>query len=571
MKRIGLYLALISVLALLSGCNGLKKMMENADDINYKVQPAPLEMHGDEVVVKISGNFPEKYFHKKVVAQITPVLVYDNGEKALTPVSVQGEKVEANNKVIKYQEGGSFSYEDKLDYIDDMRMSKLEIRITAKMKDKEMAFDPYPVAEGVIATPALVKLNPDVVKASDKFQKDIPDKELAKIHFEKNKYNLKWKELKEEDIEQLEAYMVKADTTERQNIERISIEGYASPEGPQDLNDELSGDRAGTAEGYVKKQVKKLEELKEREGYITKEMKAEDWAGFKKLVQESSLPEKDMILRVLQMNSDVNVREKEFRNMTKVFEELEEEIHPKLRRSEIYVHTMLIGHTDAEIKELVNTDIDSLKQEEEMYAATLFEDNNKKLEIYTDYTEKYPNDWRGHNNLGCVQFDLNNTEASKTAFEKAKNAKATATVFNNLGAIEIMQGNLEKAEEHLASATGVGEAMSYNMGIIKIKQAEYEEAVNYFDDACGFNAGLAALLNGDASEAIRLAECGDDKDDPMNYYLKAVAAARQGDTELLFNNLRTAITKDPSLKSKATTDMEFKTYFENATFKEIVE
>ena len=85
-----------------------------------------------------------------------------------------------------------------------------------------------------------------------------------------------------------------------------------------------------------------------------------------------------------------------------------------------------------------------------------------------------------------------------------------------------------------------------------------------------FNAGLARLLNGDSNGAIEAASNGKDKEDALNYYLKAIAGARKGDTEVLFNNLRTACTKDSKLKDFASKDVEFIKYFENDTFKSIV-
>ena len=57
----------------------------------------------------------------------------------------------------------------------------------------------------------------------------------------------------------------------------------------------------------------------------------------------------------------------------------------------------------------------------------------------------------------------------------------------------------------------------------------------------------------------------------MNFYLKAIAGARNADSDLLFNNLRAAVEKDSSLKAAAKTDMEFAKYFEDTTFKTIVE
>lgn len=567
MKKVLYIFIAIALVFSFSSCNGLKKMMEDAEDINYKVEPEVLEMHGGEVEVKISGQFPEKYFNKKVQAEVTPVLVYEGGEKALSPVYVQGEKIEGNGTVIQYQPGGQFSYTDKFDFVDEMMVSTLEIRIKASKGSKEVEFDPEPIAKGVVATPKLVETYSKTKAGDDKFVKDIADKQLAVIYYDKNQGNIKHSELTKDDVKALEDYIKIANENERREFNNIEVKAYASPEGSQEINTKVSGDRAKSAQGMLDKKLKEVEEA-ENDDFVEAETTVEDWDGFKKMVQESDLAEKDMILRVVQMHSDPAQREEELRKMTKTFDELEDVIHPQLRRSEIAVNITLIGHSDNEIKELYENDTDSLTQEELLYVATLYEDLNKKLEIYTAYTEKYNKDWRGFNNVGVIQYELNNIDAAKTALEKAKSLDANATVANNLGNVALLENDIEAAMEYFETATGVNEA-SYGLGIINIKKGVYGQAVDYFGDDCSFNAGLAKLLNGDTDGAIAAVDCATD-DNPKNYYLKAIAYARKANKDEVMNNLRNACGKDPVLKSYAAKDMEFHMYFDDPTFKEIV-
>jgi hypothetical protein len=135
--------------------------------------------------------------------------------------------------------------------------------------------------------------------------------------------------------------------------------------------------------------------------------------------------------------------------------------------------------------------------------------------------------------------------------------------------VYLAEGNIEEAKTSYQSATGVAEA-SDGQGVIAIKAGEYDKAANFYGDNCSFNAGLAKLLSGDNDGAIKATDCGKDKDDAYNFYLKAIAGARKGDTDVLFNNLRTACTKDSSLKELAAKDMEFYKYFDNDTFKTII-
>ncbi|HOY39089.1 MAG TPA: hypothetical protein PLP11_09530 [Bacteroidales bacterium] len=558
----------VAFVVAMSGCASLKKMIKNAEDIDYKVVPEVLEMHGGKVEVKITGHFPEKYFSKKVEAEITPVLVYEGGEKALTTIYVQGEKIKENNQVIVYKSGGEFAYTDKVDYVDGMKMSRLELRIHGKQGKKESDFEPEVIAYGVIATPALVDPYAKVVSGKDNFIKDIAESKSAIINYDKNKTDLKKNEIKDTDITEMQEYIVTVDTAARKEFKGVTVKSYASPEGTIERNTTVSTGRSKTAQDFLAKEFKKIKDA-ENKDFVKTDYVVEDWDGFKKAVQESNLPDKDMILRVVQMNSDPVVREQEIRNMSKTFDELEKDIHPQLRRSEITINTMNIGYTDDELKAIWAKDPEKLVQEELFYTATLFTDNNTKLAIYTKYTDKYDKDWRGFNNLGVVQYEMNNISGAKTSLEKAKALQPNATVFNNLATVSLVEGDIAKAKEYYGSATGISEA-SYGQGIISITEGNYKAATEYFGSDCSFDAGLAKLLNKDYDGAIQAASCGADKDNAMNYYLKAIANARKGVKDEMFNNLRTATAKNASLKTKAKNDMEFYKFFEDPTFIEIV-
>lgn len=568
MKKNLLIITALTVVMVISGCNPLKKMMENADDINYSVNPEVLEMHGGEVAVNITGSFPEKYFHRKVTATLTPVVVYEGGERALTPVFIQGEKVDGNAQVINYQQGGRFTYNDKFEFVEGMRISTLELRVNARRGNKEMDFEPEVIAKGVIATPSLVMDVAQVVDGKDKFVKDIPDTKEAVINFEKNRWNIRPQETRDDDVKALREFADKAKEDERKEFKGFNILAFASPEGEFEFNEKVSTGRKESAKTFVNREFRHIEYFK-AEDFINTEVTVEDWEGFKKAVSESDLADRDMILRVVQMHSDPVEREREIRNMTSTFEELEKLIHPRLRRSELHLNIMLIGNTDEEINELFDNNVEELTLEELLYLGKITDDLQRKLSVYTKTTELFPNEWRAFNNLGYTQFKLENFDAAKIAFEKARSLESNSTVFNNLGAIALYEGNIDQAKQHFTSATGVQEA-SYGQGIIQIKEGNYSTAVDYFGSACSFNAGLAKLLNGNPDGAIQAAECGEDKDNAMNYYLKAVAGARKNDSDLLFNNLRTAVTKDASLKQMAKTDMEFYNYFDNNTFQSIV-
>jgi hypothetical protein len=190
-------LILVSIVAVLfSSCAGLGKMKKNADQIKFKVNPELLEAHAGDVSLAIDSRFPAKYFDKKATLVATPVLKYEGGEKTFTPVTVQGENVEANNKVIGYTNGGNVSYKNSVTYEKPMSKSELYLNITATKGSKTVDFEPIKIADGVLATSEMVvnfpkpilgvtreanttgKYDPNI----DAFLRVVPDEMMADIH-----------------------------------------------------------------------------------------------------------------------------------------------------------------------------------------------------------------------------------------------------------------------------------------------------------------------------------------------------------------------------------------------------
>ena len=571
MKKIN-YLVLFSfAVMILSSCGGLNKMQELSPDVSYKVTPEVLEEHGDKVDVKIDVKYPAKYFNKSAILTATPVLIYDGGETAFEGKKLQGEKVEANNQVISFATGGSVSYTGTVDFVEDMMNSDLVIRVSAELKGKTMDFEDYKVADGVIATPKLVVVNPKPVMVGDKFERIIADTYQADIHYLINRAEVRTKELKGDDITGMKEFVKEANENERIDLKGIELSAYASPDGELDLNEKLAGKRQASAERYLSRELKnaKIEGAQE-EGFVLKNFTAEDWDGFKTLMEESEIQDKELILRVLSMYSDPVVREKEIKNISKAFEVIEDEILPQLRRSKYVVNVDMIGYTDDELKGLWGSDADALNLEEILYTATLFEDLDTKLAIYKKANANFPKCFRAINSVGYVYVKQGDVENAKAAFESAKAMSDNDVVNNNLGVCALMMDDVETAKQLFTSSMGAGDAVNYNLGIVNVIEGDYEAAANYFGNTDEVNTALVKLLRDDfdgALATINKVEC----EGARKYYVKAVIVANQDKEELVMEMLKIAIEKDADLKAYAKADIEFAKYFENATFKTLVE
>ncbi|MFO7829176.1 MAG: hypothetical protein R6V23_11170 [Bacteroidales bacterium] len=572
MKRINYLASFLFAALILSSCGGLDKMKEEASNLQYNVTPKVLEMHANKVEYEITGDVPAEWFNKKAIVEFTPVYKYDGGEEVLESKTYQGESVEANNKVIAFETGGAIEFSGEFEYTEAMRKGELEMRAVATINDDNLELPAFKLADGIVSTPLLVMVNPMPITASDKFERVVTKTQKADIHYVIQRSNIRRSELTSEDIKELEKFVKEANEKENKDFKNIEISAYASPDGPEKLNERLSVERKKSADNYLAKVIDKAK-VKDKDASALYNMKstAEDWEGFKKLVEASDLEDKELILRVLSMYSDPAVREKEIKNMSATFETLADDILPKLRRSEILVNIEKIGFSDEEILDFAVNNPDTLNVEELLYAGKLAEGLEAKADIYKTTTEKFEGCQRAHNNLAYVYIKQGNLADAKASLEKANEIKeGNPIVNNNLGVIALKEGDKESAEKYFLNATDAGNAVDYNLGIIKIMDGEYEAAVNYFQNHKTFNTALAMLLAGKNDSAAKTIEVVEE-DDPMNDYLKAVINARIGDEGKTMDSLKAAVEKDPELKSYAKSDLEFRNYFENETFKSIVE
>jgi tetratricopeptide (TPR) repeat protein len=572
MKKFRSYFILILVAALLSSCSGLNKMKTNANLIKYEVTPKILETHAGNVTVVIKGTIPPKYFDKKTTVTATPVLTYAGGETPFDKAQMlQGESVEGNNKVVTLTSGGDFTYTATIPYKDAMKVSELMLKITAVRGKKSLVFDPVKLADGVIATSTLVEKEGKNIQMKDNYVRINPETQMADINYAINQAEITSKELKAEDIALLKEYIKTVSTDPNRQLKGAVVSSYASPDGSMKINEPLSQKRGVAADKFIKKEFVKVDAAK-AEGFFNEQTTPEDWDGFKTEVEKSSIQDKELILRVLSMYADPDVREKEIKNMSAAFETLKTDILPKLRRSKMMINSDKVGRDDAQILAQMQADPKALSLEEMLRAGTLTKDLNERLKFYQATAEAYPKCIRAANNIGCTLMDLGKTDEAIAAFEKAKAIQNNDVIKNNLGFCSLVKGDLVKAEEYFNSMTAATAESKWGLGVISITKGEYDKAVNYFGTEPCFNLALAQLLKGDVNKAKmtldsmkEMCKCGKPS------YLKAIVGARLDDRTYMLNGLREAIGFKPEWKGYAKTDLEFFKFFNDDTFKTTVQ
>lgn len=544
----------LSCASLLIGASCSKQLTQLTSD-NFNVNPSPLEVDGERVPATITGQIPAKYFQKNAEVTVTPYLVYGDKETAGNVLVLQGEKVRGNHQVVPYETGATVALPVSFAYEPEMIKSNLWLDFSVRQGNKTYALPRVKVAEGVIATATLASattVKPAV--ATDNFQQIIQEKVQADIMFLINQTNVRANQINTAAMKEFNGAVKEANEDARREIKEINISSYASPEGGLKLNERIAEGREQNTKKYLNKALKDNDV--ESFGDLTSDFTAEDWEGFQRLVSESDIQDKELILSVLSMYKDPEEREREIRNLSSVFDQLAQQILPQLRYSRISATIEVIGRTDQEIVAAYAEDPKQLSIEELLYCATLTDDNAKRAEIYSTAANIYPNDYRTYNNLGMCQFIDGDYDAAKRNFDKAASLKPESKeVAMNQGLISLLNKDYDKANEKFGNAAGV-EELNEALGVYYINQGDVNAAKSAMGKAGSNNAALAQILSKDYN-AAKNTLVSVENPDATTYYLMAILGARTNNEQMVTSNLRQAVKLDKSYATRALNDKEF--------------
>ena len=571
------YSLLIASAVITTGCSVKTNMGNN----NYTVTPNPLEVKGDTITITMSANIPAKAFNPKANVQFQPYLKTPKGDVQLKAVTLGGEKVtETVDYKIDSKTGGKFTYTERIPYNSDLKRVTLYPSFAIKIKGnyqtleavKGVTFADKVLAEGTITTPLLVKSTEMPLFDETPYTAATATKSVN-IYFplDVDKFNVNFKSGKEiSNKKQIELLKKALKSDKAWAVQGLAINGFASPEGELQRNEGLSQGRANSTFTYMKKELKKLgfAEVNDQNlsmGYTL----AEDWAGLAKLVEKSTLKDKNEIVAIINNGSIADMdKEMQIRNShAKSWEKLKKDFLPKLRRSELVVKGATPLKTD---EQLMAANTDSLSDIELIHLASISADNAKKMEIYSKYETRFANDWRGYNNLGALYIAAGDYNKAETELNRANElSPENPLVLANLGVVAKNKGDIKRAEELYKQAEAKGANVSYNKGIIAIKKGDYAGAMSNFRNANkqDYNYALAQILSGDAQGAkTTLDNMKPEQLTADHYYLRAIAGARLNNVEVVTTNLTRAVQLNPEVRNWAKEDVEFLKWFGNPTF-----
>ena len=567
---------LASAVVVLTGCNCFSKMAKNQDDVKLVCTPEVLVLNNGNVDADITVTFPEKYYHKKAVLKVTPVIVFEGGEVAGTTQYFQGSKVDDNYTVIDNKQGGEYTMHVSFPYDARMECSQLQLRAEVKCqsgKCKEFTLvnlntglvpskaEAAVLAAGGAEAEALARTFGLVIaEGVNVLQSDLNYAEAMQVMesgyknvttevtranymYAINSSNLSSKAKKSEE---LTAFQQKA--AEQKDNDRIKqniyVNGYASPDGPEKFNDKLSAARSESGKKAAEKLLEELGLALDAASY------GEDWEGFKELVAASDIEDKALILSVLDSYTSSSEREEQIKNMSNVFTALKKEILPQLRRAQLVNSYDITRKTDDEMAALVRAGKFNELDEKEMLhiASTGKLSAEEKIAVLEAAAKEYKSA-AAYNNLGVAYAEVGEGAKAAEAFAQAVKAGANASALNNnLALVNLMNGDTEAAKAYTANASKEAKALA------AAAEGNYAQAQSQLE---GYNAAIAATMNADYTAAKQF--IANDVTAEADY-LRAVIATKQGDMATATAELKSAIAKDASMAERAKKAVNLRKY-----------
>ena len=565
----------------------VKNMAKHIDKVYLSASPEILENKGNTVTVTIEADFPPQYFHKKAVMNITPVLVYEEGETELPAMNFIGEKVNGKGVVVNKKHGGTYTYTVTIPYEDEMYNSLLIVEPivyrfketiypdhqSIKEKGEFATANAFLIAEGVINTAQRIDKNALHTAYVEPATKQNTITDDGDIFFMVNSDNINWSVPLNKDshnksaINDLTSHILKG-----WKIKNIEIIGWASPEGAIKYNTVLAQNRAKTTENFLKKRLASLDKSNvcyknvNDVKFIT-QGNGPDWDGLMSAIENSSIKDKDAIIKTLKSQTPEQ-RVAQLSKYIKQYPEFEKSILPALRRSIVKVNTIEPTMSDEQITKMCTSDPKSLSCEQMMYAATLVKELNNKEKIYITAIETYPNCAEPYCNAGVVAIKKGNIKHAKQLTHQAIEIDdLLAEAYNNLGIIAIFENNYKTAEAMFEQAKNLGLNTNYNDGVVFIHKGDYDKAIKLMtkdNPNCDYNIALAQTLDKKYTLAEETIKCMEENGQTL--YLQAIIASRTNDIEKSLKHLSKAIKKDSKMKKLAKYDMEFAYLQDNPDF-----
>ena len=589
MKNFNILKLSLVVLILISGCNPLKKMIALSEQQQINVNPNPIELAGSEVSFDVESTLPVGMLPKGT----SYTLNFDFEGTQVGSVEFRASDYpNSTSSVSKNTKTITVAYDPSLM---GGNPGKLNVKGTAKVvaTGKSLDTESSDVADGVNTTITFTRATNIPTPTAYPGYTDAEETEVTTVDFYFNQGSsyLRGSEKKSDRGEQFSAFVAEKNMTKG-----VNITGAHSPEGSTKVNESLAGRRANAIEKYYRAEMDRYD-YKDEAGEINFDLLpvVENWDALRRALRAStslSREDRSQIGAIINGGGSFVDKEKSLSKLSS-YKTLMKEVYPDLRTARTEVTTVIEKKPNNEILAIAQNIVsgeassDALSHGELLFAGGLTPDLTEKAAIY-GAAVKWGGTWQAHNDFGAVHImlakqeeegsesQLKLLEAAKTQLDISNNKKENAESHLNLAAIAAMQYDWNLANEHINKAAGLdltyAEGM-YNMakGTILIPLGDYENALNHLNKVgqrgwAKWRKGIVQLMSYNFDEAKKemaalrkqFKESGWKENGGIDY-VHAIISAREGDSNAVAENLKTALSKDENgmLKERLVNDVEF--------------
>ncbi|MGA1665890.1 MAG: hypothetical protein ACO39U_02750 [Bacteroidia bacterium] len=550
--------------------------------VQYQLNEEPLTAHGNQARLDVQYQIAPKKLTKTGVAVMTLIERSGNQSKVIARDLIQGPKVKGlNGKQAdpSKETAGTLTLQESLGENPTNRSYSLEVSSfggskknvkAAKAAMESGSTSPWPaktyrfevaLTEGpsLLARTATYTSAPRSIASG--FVPDTIQPFEATIYFELNKSTIRESERKRKEILQLVNFLSKT-----KEILKIEVNGYASPDGELQFNNELANERAGAGGKFVVDALRSSTGLKDinfdinnRNLYVQNQG-TEDWKGLLQGIEFARIPNKEKVVEIIR-NTSLSSTEKQsqLRAMNDAWEIITEEYLPPLRRANMVIQTKVAPRTMEERMELIRIPSSDISAAEMLATAEQASSATQAADILEKTKQRYPADHRAYNNLAVMDIQAGRLEtASKNLDAAAEVAPASAEVLANQAMVAAGLGDWKKLELVVKRAQANGQSLSGYEAALLIRQGKYQDALQKLSgNTSGSLQALALILQKDYTKAAESLKTQASSTDATVLYLRAVLAARTRNATELQPSVERLVAAYPEFKDKIAVDPEF--------------
>ncbi len=418
---------------------------------------------------------------------ITPVIRAGSTEKALAPITIAGRNkghiLERELKLrgaalpeglyrVRRRDNTTIEYSQRVRFEDWMKNASLVLDETCITCQR---IHDYADNMGNINAPEPPK--PYVVAMRTSYiapkQEEVKERNIAAtafIDFQVNKTEIQRNfRQNPQELDKIRNTLNEVKNDKDLTFQGVFLEGFASPEGGYAGNERLANGRVQSLKNYI------ASNFSVPSNSISTGYTAEDWAGLKNLVENSSIQGKSELLAIINSTEAPDTKEA---NMKKVqggapWRVILSDMMPALRRTDYRVDFTVREYNIQDSREMLEKNPSLLSHYELDLLAKEFGPNSAQYaRIYGLIDKQFPTDDAANLNVAAYKIGKGDYAGAKINLDRIVNK--TPAYYNNLGIVQMMQGNHRQAEESFRQATTLEEAKHNLQEAVKFLEVQRE-------------------------------------------------------------------------------------------------